>query len=490
MFISRRFHRSIRLVIIAILAVLVPVTAVRAGNSTARPHLLPVPNVQVSRDAFAAHSEPMLAENPTDPKNLVGGSKFFTNTTRYRFKIGTYVSDDGGQKWTDNGLLPGFGAYRTTSDISFAFAPTGNPVYACVLATNGKTSGTFVSRSRDGGHSWSSPVPVFLDRTGATFSDKPWIAVDDTAGRYRGTVYVAWNLDGRGKAGDPDTEASQRRMNNALAHAEPPVGIAVSRSTDYGRTFTPPHIVSPFNRNEFALGAVPVVAPNGTLFVTFLRFHGTGKTTRNDLAMVTSADRGSTFSRVHVMVLRVYRVPNHLPHGTFRNFSLPAFAVSPTSGSLVAAWADVRHGESDILKTTSRDGGRTWSVPSRVNDDPVGDHKDHFQPQLAVSPDGTFLCAWFDRRYDPGNRLIDEVVAASHNDGRTFGPTIRVTTRSWNPAIDAPLPQGKKRNSFIGDYQGLTADGETIHPFWNDTQNGQTQEIRSASVPLNEVVGG
>ena len=55
----------------------------------------PYANVQVSHDTYADHSEPDVAENPTNPLNLVGGSKFFTNPNRYQFKIGTFATFEG-----------------------------------------------------------------------------------------------------------------------------------------------------------------------------------------------------------------------------------------------------------------------------------------------------------------------------------------------------------------------------------------------------------
>src|SRR5215472_13829294 len=45
----------------------------------------PFANVRVSNDTYLAHSEPMLAENPRNPLNLVGGTKFFTDPKHYRF---------------------------------------------------------------------------------------------------------------------------------------------------------------------------------------------------------------------------------------------------------------------------------------------------------------------------------------------------------------------------------------------------------------------
>ena len=198
----------------------------------------------------------------------------------------------------------------------------------------------------------------------------------------------------------------------------------------------------------------------------------------------TSSDRGKTFSKPHVIVSHVAGVPNHLPHSTFRNLSMPTFVISPADGSMAVAWADERYGDADILASRSVDGGRTWSSPVRVNHDPKADGKDQFQPELAVAPNGTYTCSWFDRRYDPNDTLIDVDVAQSTNDGLSFGTNVRVTRHSWDPSIDAPEPEGRTSNTFIGDYQALAADNTTVHPLWNDTQNGTSQEIRTAVVSV------
>src|SRR5581483_2828085 len=49
-------------------------------------------NVRVSHDSYLAHSEPMLVENPRNPLNLVGGTKFFTDPKHYQFQIGYFAS--------------------------------------------------------------------------------------------------------------------------------------------------------------------------------------------------------------------------------------------------------------------------------------------------------------------------------------------------------------------------------------------------------------
>jgi hypothetical protein len=459
------------------------VLAARASTS------LSIINVQVSHDAFLAHSEPAIAENPRDRNDLIAGSKLFTDPQRYAFKIGTFYSLDGGRTWKDNGPLPGFEAYDTTSDISFAFSSSG-VAYAAVLACSGecpqsgRPSGIFVSRSTDGGRTWSNPATVFVDSSGQTFSDKPWITVDRSKGPNAGTVYVGWNLDGDG-FGDPDRGGDHGSADRpaARAHAAQeadgsPVGLVVASSSDGGLTFSAPVVVQPFTKTRFPLGAIPQVSPNGTLSVVYSS-SDTNTGIADQLKIVQSTDAGRTFSTPRV-IQRIQGLPNHLPNSTFRNFSLPSFAVSRKDGSMVTVWADERNGDADILATTSTDGGLTWTAPVRVNHDRLGNGKDQFEPEIAVAPNGTYTCSWFDRRKDRANTLIDVYIARSTDGGKTFGENVRVTNRSWNPGVDAPQPEGKPNNTFIGDYQALAVDDRTVHPLWNDTQDQRTQQIRTA----------
>ncbi len=453
---------------------------------------LSVSNVQVSHDTALAHSEPSVAINPKNPNNLIAGSKFFSNPKQYRFKIGTYYSMDGGQTWHDSGTLPGFDGYGTTSDVSIAFSPNGTIAYAAVLACdggvcrgNGSASGVYVSRSRDGGATWGVPTPVYVDPTGAYFSDKPWIAVDGSKGPTRGTVYVAWNLDGNVDGGADDPDGSDAVFTGQQTSGAPG-GIVVSRSIDYGASFSQPVMLFPFDADgkHQGLGAIPQVAPDGRVTVMYIRIDVAAGTSTFSLQSVTSADRGVTFSQPRSDVSGINALPDKLPNGTFRNFSLPAFVISPDTATMVAAWADIRNGDADIYSSRSANGGKSWSTPYRINHDHIGNHKDQFQPELAVAPDGVITCSWFDRRRDPKDHNIDVYLAQSSNGGITFGHNYRVTQKSWDPSIDAPYVDGKPSTTFIGDYQGLAVSDTTLHPLWNDTQNGTSQQIRTAIVSV------
>lgn len=438
----------------------------------------PYTNVRVSQDTFLAHSEPMLVQNPNNPLNLVGGSKFFTDPAHYRFKIGFYSSFDGGCTWQDGGVLPGFQNERLTSDISFAFG-LHNDVYAAVLNNTGAAeSGISVSASTDGGKTFASPVSVFDDRTGNTFADKPWIGIDNTAGPLSGNLYVVWSYDHFDCAGQ------------GFCTQE----LGFSRSKDGGKTFSKVQLVegsAPFCTNpadgrpsssrkcDGALGAIPAVLPDGTLAIAYAYISLTNTYIPTKLLVTTTPNGGTTWT-TPVDIASVVDLPSPLKGERYRTTTLPAFAADPNTGQLYIAWNDFGHGDADILLATSTDKGRTWTKPLRVNDDPIGNGAQQFQPQLAVAPNGVVSVSFFDTRTDPAHLLIDEFLAQSTNHAQSFLPNVRVTTQSWDPKLDQPTDSNGQ--GFIGDYQGLSADNLFVHPFWNDTRTG-SQEIFTAAIP-------
>jgi hypothetical protein len=439
-----------------------------------------IPNVRVSHDAFPAHSEPMLAQDPTNPLHLVGGTKFFSDPAHYVFKIGWYTSFDGGCAWTAGQVLPGYDDLLLTSDITFAFGAQGE-VYAAVLTYDkNRASGIAVSTSHDSGKTFDAPVNVYFDATSNVFSDKPWIAVDLTNGPRRGALYVVWSYDSGGDCGE----------ENACIQA-----LAFSRSTDGGKTFSPVRQVegnAPFCTNptpkrpvgstrcDAVLGATPVVLPDGTLVVSFAYedLLTTGKIPTR-LVSLTSRDGGDTWS-APVLIATISDVAGGFPPEKYRNTTLPAMACDPKTGELYVAWSDKATGDPDILLSTSTDSGATWATPKRVNDDPAKTGALQFQPAIAVAPNGVVSVSFFDTRIDPAHRLIDVLLAQSVDHGASFRPNVRVTSVSWDPALGAPVDGGG--NEFIGDYQGLTADNQFAHPFWNDTRDG-AQQIYTAAVP-------
>jgi hypothetical protein len=452
-------------------------SCVRLGNHPQPPYA----NIQVSDDTYKAHSETMLVEDPSNPLYLVGGSKFFTDPARYRFQIGYFTSHDGGCTWKDGGVLPGFRSDLLTSDPSFAYGPD-HRVYAAVLfsvpSLNGE-SGIAVSTSIDDGLTFGPPTIVFDDKTGKVFSDKPWIVVDQTSGPYRGNIYVVWSYDHGGSCG----------FGNDCSEE-----LAFSRSSDGGKTFSPVSLIeghAPFCTNkatgrpigstlcDAAQGAIPLVEPDGTIAVAFPYIDLMSGPIPTRLLVTTSPDSGITWT-TPVLIATIHDIDGRFPPERYRVLSLPAFACDSHTGQLYITWSDKGRRDADILFSTSKNGGQSWSAPVRVNDDAMNNGANQFQPQMSVAPDGVISISFFDTRLDPRHEFIDVYLAQSVNHGMSFLKNVRVTTQTWNPATGAPTDE--YGNQFIGDYQGLASDDHFAHPFWNDTRTG-SQQVFTAAIP-------
>src|SRR5712692_7060663 len=84
-----------------------------------------------------------------------------------------------------------------------------------------------------------------------------------------------------------------------------------------------------------------------------------------------------------------------------------------------AGWSGSTTGD-DIYFTKSSDGGRSWSTPSRVNDD--GGNAPQAQPNLALDSANNIYIAWTDMR----NGNNDVYFSKSITGGLTFSANVRV----------------------------------------------------------------
>lgn len=441
-----------------------------------KPEDIPL-NVQVSHSGwftYASHflndfSEVMVYLDPTDPDHLLGASKFFYYPATYDFYTGVFESYDGGYTWTQ--FQPaGVEVYSLTSDPVTTFDDQGNGYFT--LLTRGPTGLDMLKKPV--GMGWQ--LPVIVDRT--TSTDKQWIMGDqDPQGisPHAGNLYMSWTSFGG-----------------------PVTGIVLSRSTDGNLTWSSPIQLS----GGDVQGSIPGVAPDGTVYVVFGRniFYGP---TSGTMEFVKSTSGGVSFSSPSVaanMTAIPYYLPNPFGGTNFRSpASLPAFAVSPSNGNLYVTWADYRHGDADIYFTRSTDGGTTWDTAVRLNDDPVGNGIDQFQPQVSVAPNGRVAVMWFDRRlpcpdlpWIPAahvgvlNGCIDTFMTRSFDEGQTWVPNIRASAQSWDWTLNLPWTGSA---GFIGDYQGIASNNQVDFPFWNATadlgENADNfQEVFVALVPI------
>jgi len=407
--------------------------------------------VRVSGPKAVQPAEVSVAINPHRPDNIVvvsfqqafpGGK---SGTTNY-----AYSTMDDGRSWQQ--VANSNAERRTQGDDAITFGADGTAYHSYISfkglrqkRPQNARNGIFVTRSKNGGTSWSEPVPV-IDHlnTVAPFEDKPWPVVDRSSGSpYSGNVYLSWTrFDVYGSHSPQDSTQ-----------------IYFTRSEDGGRSFAMPFPISDHggdavDSSNTVEGAVPAVGPDGAIYVAWAGPLG--------IMMDRSTDGGWTFGHdVHVA-----DNPGGWDfeiQGLGRANGMPVTAVDrsdgPYRGTVYVNWIDLRHGDPDVFLASSTDGGQTWSEPVRVNDDPVGNGKEQFFTWMAVDPtDGTINIAFYDRRGLDG-AMTGLTLARSTDGGHTF-KNYRIKQQPFEAT----------EKVFFGDYIGVDAyDGRTAVAYMHYT---------------------
>ena len=377
-------------------------------------------------------TEPGIAVNPLNPKQVVA---VFQDNAHAAY------SADAGHTWQAAvGVDPK--NYRVSGDVSAAFDNQGH-AFVCYIAfdklgtfnywAHGATrNGIFVRRSLDGGKTWEAdhiPVAEQTSSPGIPFEDKPYIVADTTKSKYAGNLYIGWT---RWRIADSQ--------------------IVLSRSSDDGKTWSQPieidaHPGLPRDDNGAAEGFAGAVAPDGKLYAIWSQ--------DNAIMLTASRDGGKTFSHAHPII---HTAPIMFAIQTLeRANGFPQIAIDPKGKRLYVTWSDYRNGDLDVFIATSDNGGKRWSEPVRVNNDPVHNGAEQFFQWLAVDPtDGSIDVLFYDRRNDPQNRKQIVVLARSTDGGHAF----RNYAWSGNPFEASGV--------FFGDYSGIAAYGGRVYGIWTE----------------------
>ena len=133
----------------------------------------------------------------------------------------------------------------------------------------------------------------------------------------------------------------------------------------------------------------------------------------------------------------------------------------PNRGTIYVNWIDARNGDLDVFVMHSRDNGKTWSAPVRVNNDPMRNGAVQFFTWMAVDPsDGSVNVLFYDRRPlrqgsgGQGRRtgtMSGLTLARSTDGGLTFA----------NHPVNIPDFEVTDKVTF-GDYLGVDAQAGRV----------------------------
>lgn len=445
--------------------------------------------------------EPWVVVNPIDPDNIVA----FWQQDRWsnggaRGNVAG-VSSDGGAAWTIV-PVPGItdctgGPWERASDPWLSFGPDGTlHQMSLVFQTDPPAdrvggfgpNGMAVSKSDDGGLTWSDPILLIEDDDPRILNDKNSLTADPTDANF---VYAVWDRlrITSAEAIDPENVRPGRGLflGIGLGFKGP---IYFTRSTDGGDSWETARRIYDPGANNQTIGNQIVVQPDGTLidfFTEILNFKNNDQNGRGfnfNLALLRSNDKGETW-KPRNKPIRAARIFSSFGAVT-PDLGIPVrdgsilfdVAVDPGNGNLYAVWQDVRFNNiEEVAFSMSTDGGFTWSEPIKINQTPDNIpllRRQAFLPSVAVNGQGVVGVTYYDFRNDIDAGTLVELAdhwfvyceANCSDPASWMNNEIRLTDNSFD-YVPAPFAGGL----FLGDYVGLAADDTDFLAFFQQSSS-------------------
>lgn len=428
------------------------------------PHLvggnLPVNAGATDLRDVTSNNSPSLARNPADSDNLAVANRIDT----LPFSCALHVSLDGGARWSRRDVPFPAGEEQPPRCFApdVAFGPDGTLYvsYVTLKGPGNNPNALWLSSSRNGGRTLATPM-----RVSGPLSFQVRLSADpDRAGR----LYLSW---------------VQASATGNLGFASTDNPVVVVRSDDGGTTWTAPVRVNPASRPH-ALVPSTAVGRDGDVDLLYLDvgadaldyfgahagLGGPPYSGRWQLVLARSSDRGTTWRETAVGrdVVPADRFVSLFP-------PFPALAVDRRGGTVYVAFHDARSGDADVWLWTSRDGGMSFAAPVRVNDTPSGDGTSQNLPQLAVAPNGRLDVLYYDRRRDRANVMTDVSLQSSQDHGRTFGPSLRLSDRSFDSRVGFGNLRGLPE---LGSRLGLVSTDGAALAVWADSREGTAASLK------------
>jgi hypothetical protein len=396
-------------------------------------------------------SEPNIAVNPQNPNQIVATA--FTPDPAGGNLAPVFLSNDGGQTWSLNTIVPSAipGREAITGDISVAFSPKSNVLYAGILRFPSPPNDTRLNILRAKNASAGTQMEVLADRNGV---DQPFLigGVSNNGGADH--VYV----------GDNDLATLPKKTSTV---------DACQNGAQAKAKFKALRVDGLPGNGQNGPQVRPACHPDGTVYVGFYRWLAqSGDWEANTLVVTADAvlvrdDQGASGTkafqdlldgdgslgrRVAPRVTFPFHSTGQGVPGQQRRGGDIAVAVDPNDSSIVYfAWGAVDPSGGYFLHLRqSKDRGKTWSandvrtIPEAIN------------PALAVNAKGLVGFAY--------QQLTGS--GSSQRWVTHFQCSQDATLAKWDDLVLANVPANTPSvgppagfDPYLGDYIGLVSVG-------------------------------
>jgi hypothetical protein len=403
-------------------------------------------NINISSTS-SFEGEPGLAVNPMNTMNIVIGWMALDLSTGFKMSIKSKASFDGGATWGNEVIHPHMGSTWYSADVFIQFRSDGTVYMGYIdYHQSPDSGGVFLTHSADGGKSWSPPVQVFnllTDDPAKRPVDRPWMAIENSGTANNGMIYVTskpapWILP----PNRPYLKSSHDSSNSWSAW----------RYID-----TTGYLVGNIIRAPMAS---PTITADGALCIAYPSYL-ISQSVYGKYFLAKSYNRGASFQYYDIVIIQAPVSDTMYKLGY-------CLAANPSNANQLAfAYPAQPNGDPDIFIITTDNGGTSWNIPVRVNDDVRGNGKAQDMVWASYDRNNKLVVTWRDRRNGTGTGFYqpsDTYCAVSSDNGKTFQRNVRLS--NMTAPFDAILEQ--KGNDFLS----CQSVSDSIYAAWGDVRTG------------------
>lgn len=403
---------------------------------------------QIVSEGSYFEGEPYLCMDPNNSQHLVAawmGLQFNNKVT-----IKSSVSINGGSTWSAPIWQGHIVSTYSSADVSLAYDANGSVFMCYIDYDNVNFSGgkVLVRKSVDGGINWENPVEVLSIAScpNQACIDRPWMSIDQTSGPSSGTIYVT------------NVNANQPTI------VVPPYHPYVSVSTDGGQSFQSGLL----DASGFLAGSIipqpmpsPVVTADGR-FTALYPSYLPSQSIFPRLIRAQSNNQGQTYTYDVAYQGQGFGTTNTLVKAG------PLLKAHPNNANQMSYFfLSDDFGEADIVFIETSNNGLSWSAPTRVNQDPIGNGKIQDLIWADYATNGDLAVCWRDRRNANGTgySVSSEIFCTVRN----------ATTSTWmndfsvsDQAVDH-LPVLEDSGN---DFMNVILENDTLNVIWGDVRSG------------------